>query len=189
MPKYVFVTGGVVSSVGKGVVSACLGTLLEAAVMSVALSNVNVFAGVGGSLDSQGTPDDYSDDTVSVEGGLGFNLTGGSLALAVVKPSGLGAGDETSYMGLEIGLAGATLVGVEGLTFIASGSVLINKATDAAGAVVTGESAQRAESLGLDMADYLLRNDAYHFFEKLDDLIRTGPSGTNVNDLVILIAI
>jgi len=61
--------------------------------------------------------------------------------------------------------------------------------TDAAGAAVTGESAQRAESLGLFAADHLSRNDAYHFFEKMDDLIRTGPSETNVNDLVFLVAL
>lgn len=58
--------------------------------------------------------------------------------------------------------------------------------TDAAGAVVTGESAERAESLGLSAADSLSRNDAFPFFESLGDLIRTGPSGTNVNDLVFL---
>jgi hydroxypyruvate reductase len=61
--------------------------------------------------------------------------------------------------------------------------------TDAAGAVATGESAQRAESLGLDAADYLSRNDAYPFFEKLGDLLKTGPTGTNVNDLTFLFAI
>ncbi len=60
--------------------------------------------------------------------------------------------------------------------------------TDAAGAVLTGESAWRAELLGLDAADRLSRNDAYPFFEALGDLIKTGPSGTNVNDLVFLIA-
>lgn len=58
--------------------------------------------------------------------------------------------------------------------------------TDAAGAVATGESAERAERLGLSAADHLSRNDAYPFFESLGDLIRTGPSGTNVNDLVFL---
>lgn len=58
--------------------------------------------------------------------------------------------------------------------------------TDAAGAVATGASAQQAESLGMRAADYLSRNDAYSFFEKLGDLIQTGPSGTNVNDLVLL---
>ncbi len=61
--------------------------------------------------------------------------------------------------------------------------------TDAAGAVVTGESARRAESLGLDAAGLLSRNDAYPFFEALGDLIRTGPSGTNVNDLMFLLAL
>lgn len=61
-------------------------------------------------------------------------------------------------------------------------------ATDAAGAVVTGESAQRAEALGLRAAGYLSRNDAYPFFDALGDLIKTGPSGTNVNDLIFLIA-
>ena len=61
--------------------------------------------------------------------------------------------------------------------------------TDAAGAVVTGESARRAESLGLDAAGYLSRNDAYNFFHKLDDLIKTGSSGTNVNDLIVMVAL
>lgn len=61
--------------------------------------------------------------------------------------------------------------------------------TDAAGAVVTGESARRAESLGLSAADHLSRNDAYPFFEALGDLIKTGPSGTNVNDLIFLFAL
>jgi glycerate 2-kinase len=61
--------------------------------------------------------------------------------------------------------------------------------TDAAGAVVTGESARRAESLGLDSAGYLSRNDSYPFFQALGDLLRTGPTGTNVNDLVFLCAL
>ena len=61
--------------------------------------------------------------------------------------------------------------------------------TDAAGAVVTGESARRAESLGLGAADYLYRNDAYSFFKQLDDLLKPGPTGTNVNDLVFLFKI
>jgi hydroxypyruvate reductase len=61
--------------------------------------------------------------------------------------------------------------------------------TDAAGAVVTGESARRAEVLGLDAAGYLSRNDSYPFFQALGDLLQTGPTGTNVNDLVFLCAL
>ena len=61
--------------------------------------------------------------------------------------------------------------------------------TDAAGAVVTGESARRAESLGLDATAHLSRNDSYPFFQALGDLLRTGPTGTNVNDLIFLVAV
>ena len=61
--------------------------------------------------------------------------------------------------------------------------------TDAAGAVVTGESARRAEALGVLAADHLSRNDAYPFFENLGDLLKTGPTGTNVNDLIFLCAL
>ncbi len=60
--------------------------------------------------------------------------------------------------------------------------------TDAAGAVATSESAQRAESLGLSVAGSLSRNDAYIFFDQMNDLIKTGPSGTNVNHLVLCFA-
>ena len=58
--------------------------------------------------------------------------------------------------------------------------------TDAAGAVVTGETAIRAETLGLDPAEFLANNNSYHFFEKLGDILQPGPTGTNVNDLTFL---
>jgi len=58
--------------------------------------------------------------------------------------------------------------------------------TDAAGAVVTGESLSRACQLEKDPWEYLERNDSYHFFELLGDLLKPGPTGTNVNDLIIM---
>jgi len=58
--------------------------------------------------------------------------------------------------------------------------------TDAAGAIVSGETWHRAKSLGFGPADYLQRHDSYSFFAKLDDLIVTDSTGTNVNDLVLL---
>ena len=60
--------------------------------------------------------------------------------------------------------------------------------TDAAGAVVTGETLSRARGLGLDPIDFLDRNDAYHFFEPLGDLLKPGPTLTNVNDLTFIFA-
>lgn len=54
--------------------------------------------------------------------------------------------------------------------------------TDAAGAVVSPATRARARELQLDSGDYLHRNDSYHFFQQLNDLIITGPTGTNVMD-------
>lgn len=60
--------------------------------------------------------------------------------------------------------------------------------TDAAGAIVTGETAGRAEKAGLSAQAYLDNNNSYEFFKQLDDQIRTGSTGTNVNDLSFLFA-
>ena len=60
--------------------------------------------------------------------------------------------------------------------------------TDAAGAVVTGETLSQAQRFDMDPDDYLHRNDAYHFFEKLGGLLKPGPTLTNVNDLAFLFA-
>jgi hydroxypyruvate reductase len=58
---------------------------------------------------------------------------------------------------------------------------------DAAGAIITPDTLTRAESRGLDPVAYLDDNDAYSFFEALGDLLVTGPTGTNVNDIRIII--
>ncbi len=60
--------------------------------------------------------------------------------------------------------------------------------TDAAGALVDTESAARASAEGLDVERYLVDNDAYAFFDALGDLVRTGPSGTNVGDLQVVVS-
>jgi glycerate 2-kinase len=59
--------------------------------------------------------------------------------------------------------------------------------TDAAGAFADGGTLDRAARLGLDAADYLARNDSYTFFQGIDDLIITGPTQTNVNDIVLIL--
>jgi glycerate 2-kinase len=60
--------------------------------------------------------------------------------------------------------------------------------TDAAGAVIAGDTTARARGLGLRPLDFLERNDSYHFFAALGDLILTGPTNTNVNDLTLVLA-
>jgi len=80
------------------------------------------------------------------------------------------------------------LKGLDNVLLIALATDGDDGPTDAAGAVITGESARRAALLGLDAADYLSRNDAYPFFQALGDLLKPGPTGTNVNDLIFVIA-
>jgi len=88
----------------------------------------------------------------------------------------------------ELALAAAPkLTGLENVMLISLATDGEDGPTDAAGAVVNDETLQRAESLGLDVTDYLSRNDAYPFFEKLGDLLKIGPTGTNVNDLTFLL--
>ena len=60
--------------------------------------------------------------------------------------------------------------------------------TDAAGAIADGETVQRARKQALDPLAFLKNNDSYHFFEALGDLMKTGPTNTNVMDLRILLA-
>jgi hydroxypyruvate reductase len=60
--------------------------------------------------------------------------------------------------------------------------------TEAAGAMATGETLGRARLLGLDAATALATNDSNAFWSALGDLIVTGPTNTNVNDLVLLFA-
>ncbi len=58
--------------------------------------------------------------------------------------------------------------------------------SEAAGAIVNGETYQRGIDLGLTPDDFLRKNDSRNYFYKLNDLIITGSSGTNVNDLTFL---
>jgi hydroxypyruvate reductase len=81
------------------------------------------------------------------------------------------------------------LVGLENILLVSLATDGEDGPTDAAGAVVNGESLKRAQRLGLNVADHLSRHDAYPFFERLGDLLKTGPTGTNVNDLVFLLAL
>lgn len=59
--------------------------------------------------------------------------------------------------------------------------------TRAAGGIATGDSLSRARALGLDARAALAANDSYPFLAALDDLIFTGPTQTNVNDLILIL--
>jgi hydroxypyruvate reductase len=74
------------------------------------------------------------------------------------------------------------LQGQAGVWALAADTDGIDGIEDNAGARVTPDTLQRAQALGLKLDDHLQRNDAYTFFQALDDLVVTGPTHTNVND-------
>jgi hydroxypyruvate reductase len=89
----------------------------------------------------------------------------------------------------ELALAAAlSMAGLPNVVLVALGTDGTDGPTDAAGAVATGGTTARARKLGLDARAYLDDNNSYAFFGALEDLVRTGPTGTNVNDLMLLFA-
>ena len=58
----------------------------------------------------------------------------------------------------------------------------IDGCMDNAGAIISSNTIKRAEEEGVSPKKFLANNDSYKFFKKLDDLIITGPTHTNVND-------
>ena len=99
----------------------------------------------------------------------------------VVHLTGTGKGGRNQ----EIALAGAKLLdGLAGTALFSLGS---DGPTDAAGGIVTGETAGALREAGVDIDRVLKDNDAYHALAKADGLIFTGPTGTNVNDLTVLL--
>lgn len=96
-----------------------------------------------------------------------------------VEVSGTGRGGRNSEFALALAepLAGsATMV-------LSAGTDGIDGPTDAAGAFVAGDTLARGRACGLDAEAMLENNDSYSFFAALDDLLRSGPTGTNVMDV------
>lgn len=88
----------------------------------------------------------------------------------------------------ELALAFAREIeGRAGITFLSAGTDGTDGPTDAAGAIVNGETIADARRLGLDPLDFLARNDSYTFFHAIDGLVITGPTGTNVMDVQLIL--
>ena len=76
---------------------------------------------------------------------------------------------------------------MENIVVLAGGTDGNDGPTDAAGAIADGSTLVRAQAKGLDPLDFLRRNDSYHFFQPLEDLVITGPTRTNVMDVYMLL--
>ncbi len=109
-------------------------------------------------------------------------LSGGETTVTL-KGSGLGGRNQ------EFALASAMNIADQGNIVILSGGTDGNDGpTDAAGAIADAETLSRAEAMNLSPQAYLDNNDSYHFFDKLGDLLKTGPTNTNVMDVRIILA-
>jgi glycerate 2-kinase len=108
-------------------------------------------------------------------------LSGGETT-CTVRGTGLGGRNQEFLLAAAIALQG-----MPDVTILSGGTDGIDGPTDAAGAIADGGTIARAASLGLDARAYLANNDSYHFFEPLNALIKTGPTGTNVMDVRMLL--
>ncbi|HEC96549.1 MAG TPA: glycerate kinase [Nitrospirae bacterium] len=108
-------------------------------------------------------------------------VSGGETTV-VVRGSGLGGRN------IEFALAFAIeIAGIEGLSLLSAGTDGTDGPTDAAGAIVDGETIPRARAMGLSPEKFLAENDSYNFFKQVGGLFITGPTGTNVMDIQIVI--
>lgn len=108
-------------------------------------------------------------------------VVAGGETTVTVRGDGIGGRNQEVALG-----AVETLAGIPAATLVCLATDGGDGPNDAAGAVVSGETLSRARQLGLNPDEFLKRNDAYHFFAPLGDLLRTGPTQTNVNDLAFM---
>lgn len=109
-------------------------------------------------------------------------LIAGGETTVTVKGSGKGGRN------MELALAfSIEIEGRDGITLLAAGTDGTDGPTDAAGAIVDGKTAKKARKAGVEPIHYLDNNDSYTFFELAGGLLKTGPTGTNVMDIDIIL--
>ncbi|MDO9093811.1 MAG: glycerate kinase [Rubrivivax sp.] len=109
-------------------------------------------------------------------------LSGGETTVTVKSKGGRGGRATEFLLGCAIALQSEP-----GVHVLAADTDGIDGIEDNAGAIVTPSTLQRATALGLKASEFLDRNDAYHFFKPLGDLVTPGPTFTNVNDFRALL--
>jgi glycerate 2-kinase len=108
-------------------------------------------------------------------------ISGGETTVTV---RGTGLGGRNMELALSFAME---IEDTDGITLLSAGTDGTDGPTDAAGAIVNSETMKTARANGLDPVKYLENNDSYNFFKQIDGLFITGPTGTNVMDIQILI--
>ncbi len=108
-------------------------------------------------------------------------ISGGETTVTV---KGTGKGGRNTELALSFA---REIHGIYGITLLSAGTDGTDGPTDAAGAIVNGKTIDSAKSLELDPDEYMKNNDSYNFFKQINSLLFTGPTGTNVMDIQIII--
>ncbi len=101
-----------------------------------------------------------------------------------VRVRGRGVGGRSQELALS---AAEQISGIEGITILSAGSDGTDGPTNAAGGIVDGLTWEKIRSAGRDPAEMLKDNDSYNALETAGALFKTGPTGTNVNDIVVVL--
>lgn len=101
-----------------------------------------------------------------------------------VRPAGKGKGGRNQHLVL---LMTKKIAGMKGITFLSAGTDGTDGPTDAAGAVCDGTTLESAIKMGIDIENSTRNFDAYPFFEAIGGLLKTGPTLTNVMDLMVVL--
>lgn len=110
----------------------------------------------------------------------------GGETTVTLKGSGMGGRNQELAVSAALALSGYTLPeGVE-VAVVSLGTDGTDGPTDAAGGIATLDTLARARAVGSDVRATLANNDSYHFLSALGDLLITGPTQTNVNDLMLV---
>ncbi len=153
-----------------GVTPVILGHRIEGEAREVA----RVMAGIAFHIEEQGQP----------ARAPAVIISGGETTVTVKGEHGRGGRNAEYLLSLMIALGGHPRISA-----MAGDTDGIDGTEDNAGAIITPDSLQRGLAQGMKATDFLANNDAYSYFWKLNDLIITGPTRTNVNDFrAILVA-
>jgi len=114
----------------------------------------------------------------------GIHIWGGETA--VTLPKNPGRGGRNQYLAL---VAAQALQGIEDVVFLAAGTDGTDGPTNDAGGVVDFSTVARGQANNLDAQEYINKADAGNYLEKTGDLVTTGPTGTNVMDLIVALKI
>jgi len=109
-------------------------------------------------------------------------IVSGGETTVTIRGKGLGGRNQEFVLAAALEIAS-----LENAIILSGGTDGTDGPTDAAGAIADGETISRATQLGISAEESLENNDSYHFFEKLGDLVITGPTLTNVMDLRLIL--